>query len=457
MTKKIYIMLTVLWMEILFMPGCTGRIRESFQVTSPQMRHMSHEEAIPAYREYLSKNPDDLRIKSRLGFALIKTNRPDEAIKEFEEVLRAEPGDPYSVLYMGLAYLNKDALSKAINIWQGYRNRKQPKVEKEISRLLTLLQIIESQRAAKKVLAEEEKLQAVNPEPHTIAVFYYKDLTPDKTLQALEKGLAALVIADLSKISTLKVIERMRVQALLEEIKLGQTTAVDQETSPRFGRLLGVENLITGNLTTGSIQATTSLSSASKGTIKSVITSSAEQDKFYELSMSVVQGVVRTLDMDLTLREIEAVGTPQTTSYKAFIFFSQALDALDIGDWKKARDLFDKALEQDPGFGMARKGRDSCPEIWFPDISKLRDMKTPQILDMVETAINRAISEQRENNELISPGKPEKLEKPEKPLEPGIIKTDKRSKQNDDIRNILDEITEKDPGESPHFPEPPMD
>ncbi len=449
MIKKKYNMLTVLWLGIFFISGCIGHNKNTFQKPPLQMRHMSHDKAIPVYLEYLAKNPNDLRVKNRLGYAYLKTGQPDQAIKKFNEVLKTDPGNPYSVLYMGLAYLKKDEFSRATSVWQSYRNKSQPIIEQEISRLLTLLQIIESKRAAKKALAEEEKLQAVKPDPFTIAVCYYNDLTPDKTLQALEKGLAALVIADLSKISVLKVVERMRVHALLEEIKLGQTAIADQDNAPRIGRLLRAENLLVGNLALGSIQATTSIASTSKGIVKSVITTSVEQDKFYELSMSVVQGVVKSLGIELSSEESKAVSTPQTTSYKAFIFYSQALDALDTGDWKKARDLFDKALEQDPEFGMARKGRDSCPEIRFPG-----KLEKSQIVNQVETAINKAISGQRENDELISPGEPEILKEPVKSEKPDIIRTQEKSGQDDHIRKIKNDIREKD-REAPGFPEPP--
>ncbi|MCP4113331.1 MAG: tetratricopeptide repeat protein [Desulfobacteraceae bacterium] len=450
MKKNIYITLTLLWIGVSFILGCTA-----VQKSPLQMHHMSHDEAIQTYLEYLTKNPNDLMVKNRLGYAYLKTGNPDQAIKEFNEVLISEPGNPYSVLYIGLAYLKKNEFSKATTVWQGYRNKNQPIVEQEISRLLTLLQIIESQHTAKRALAEEEKLQAVKPDPRTIAVCYYNDLSPDKTLQALEKGLAALVIADLSKIRALKVVERMRVHALLEEIKLGRTAIADQNNAPRIGRLLGAENLLVGNLALGSIRATTSLASTSEGKVKSVITSSVEQDKFYELSVSVVQGVVRSLGLELSPEENKAVSTPHTTSYKAFIFYSQALDALDAGDWKKARDLFDKALEHDPEFGMARKGRDSCPEIRFP--GSLEKTENSQVVNQVETAVSNAISEQEKNNELISPGEPEIFEVPiksETRPEPDVIRTHKKFSQDDDIREIRNEVREK-PVEAPGFPKPP--
>ena len=113
---------------------------------------------------------------------------------------------------------------------------------------MTLVIIAESQQLAKKAIAEEDKLETVPLNANTVAVCYYQDLSPDKSMLAFQKGLAAMVITDLSKIKSLKVIERLRLQALLEEMNLGQTGIVDEKTAPRVGRLVGAENLVVGNL-----------------------------------------------------------------------------------------------------------------------------------------------------------------------------------------------------------------
>lgn len=395
MSKKTQMILGILCMGILV--GC-GTMKADVK-----MRQESYDEAIPLYREYLSEHPDAFRVRSRLGFAYLKTGQLNEAVEMFETVLRMNPGDPYALLYLGMAYLNKEEIDKAMSAWQGYRNRNQPKVEAEISRLMTLLQIADSQRKAEAALSKEEELMAVKPDARTIAVCYYDDLSPDKSLSAFQKGLAAMVITDLSKVRSVKVVERIRMQALLEEMKLGQTGIVDEATAPRLGRLLGAENLIRGNLTLGSIQATTSLTSATRGTVRAAITVSVEKEKFYELSGKIVQGVAEAMDIPLSPEEISAIGIPQTTNYQAFIFFGQALNALDAGDWAKAKDLFAKAVEADPQFGMARNGRDACPEFWLPNIGDLGKLPGTRISEKAETSINNAALEQKETDELASP------------------------------------------------------
>ncbi|MBW2019833.1 MAG: tetratricopeptide repeat protein [Deltaproteobacteria bacterium] len=382
MLKKESVILGVLCLGLVFLSGC------SLMKAEMKLSLQRYDEAIPLFKEYLADKPDSVEARSRLGFACLKTGRLDEAIAEFKTVLKAEPGEPYSVLYLGLAYLNKGELGKTIEVWQGYRDKKKPLVEEEIKRQLTLLRIAESQRLAKKALMEEEKLKAVKPEANTIAVCYYQDLSPDKSLRAFQKGLAAMVITDLSKIKSIKVVERLRLQALLEEMKLGQTGIVDERTAPRVGRLLGAENLIVGNLLAGSIEVNTSV----VGNINGTASVSVEKEKFYELPGVIVRDVAKILGIDLTPEEVKAIGVPHTTVYKAFIYFGKALDALDAGKWQEAKNLFDMALKEDPKFALAGEGSDSCPGADSPDISGLSRMAP----STVEAAISAARAAQSE-------------------------------------------------------------
>ena len=396
MSKRKYIILGVLCLVLVFLFGCgiAGLTKAGLKLNQEK-----YEEAIPLYKEHLAKNPDFVHARSRLGFAYLKTGRLDEAVTELKAALKLKPGEPYSVLYLGLAYLNKEEFGKAIKVWQGYRNKERPLVEKEIKRQLTLLQIAESQRAVKNALAEEKKLKAAKPDANTIAVCYYRDLSPDKSMRAFQKGLAAMVITDLSKVKSLKVVERLSLQALLEEMKLGQTGIVDERTAPRVGRLLGTENLTTGSLTLG-VQAATSLTSTSPGGVKGTAMCVAEKEKFFELPGCIVKNVVRIIGIDLTPKEIEAIyGKPHTKSYEAFIYFGRALDALDAGHWAKAKDLFGKALKADPMFDLAREGDDSCPGASSPGIGELGAMSASEVSDQAEAAICHAQAAQGEADE----------------------------------------------------------
>ncbi len=324
-----------------------------------------------------------MEARSRLGFAYLKTGRLDEAIGEFEKVLKKEPGEPFSTLYLGLAFFNKGQIGKTIKIWNGYRNKNQPAVEDEIKRQITLLQIAESQRMAKKALAEEKKLMTIEPKENTIAVSYFKDLSADKSMAPFQKGLAAMVTTDLAKIKSLKVVERVRLQSLLEEMALGQMGIVDEHTAPRMGRLLGAKTFVVGSLRKGSIEVVTSVNGKT-GSMRAAL------NDFWQIPPGIIQTVANALNIVLTPAEKNAIGMVHTKNLKAFIFYGKALMAKDAGNWKQAKDLFMKALKEDPLFALALIESAGCPGASSPSTASLRSMAAPQMASTASAAVDAA-------------------------------------------------------------------
>ena len=389
--KNTYTTMGIIILLTIIMSGC-GTLQGglSFMQAEMKMSYKNYDGAIPRYQEYLIDNPDSVTARNKLGFALLKTGRLDQSIEEFNRVLKAEPGNSYAVLYLGMAYLNKEQLNDAIQIWQGFRDEGNPIVEEEIRRLLTLIQIAEARKAAEKAVKGEAALETVHTDADTITVCYFQDLSPDKSLRAFQKGLTSMVITDLYKIKSLKVVERLRLQALLEEMELGMTGIIDEGTAPRVGRLLGAETIVVGNLTQGSIQTVTSLVSASTGELQGSAANRTDAEYFYELPILIVRDIAKMKGISLTAEENKAIGQPHTKNYNAFIYYGQALDALDQGKWQDAKNFFDLALKEDPFFILARDGSASCPAAASPSIDKLQSIALPEIADNIDTAVTNA-------------------------------------------------------------------
>ncbi len=339
---------------------------------------------------YLDSGPDGNKSPGKMGFWYLKTGRLNEAIAEFEAALKKEPGDPFSIYYLGLAYLNKEDFERTIQVWRGYRNKTNPQVEEEIDRHLTLIQIAQSRKFAAKAIAEEKQVTTVKPDSNTVAVCYYQDLSPDKSLRAFQKGLAAMVISDLTKIKSIRVVERIRLQAVLEEMRLGQTGLVDSRSAPRLGRLLGAKNIVFGSLTLGSIKAVTALALSDKGAVMGSSSVSVDKEKFFELPMAIVRETANIMGVVLTDEEKKAIGVPHTKVYKALVYFGQALDALDSGKWKEANELFSMAYKEDPGFALAKEGADTCPGIDYPSLNSLSNISGAKLSARVESSVSAA-------------------------------------------------------------------
>jgi len=387
---------------LIFVFGCAGTgdlIKAEFNFDLKK-----YDEAIPFYEGYLAKQPNSVEARSRLGFSYYKTGWLDEAISEFQTVLEIEPSESSSTYYLGLAYLNKGDFKNAIQTWQGYRNESQPIVEEEIRRQLTLLQIANSHRKAIEALSEEKQLLAAKPDSNTVAICYYQDLSPDRSLDALQKGIAAMVISCLKKVRSLKVVERVRVQALLDEMKLGKANPVDLKVAMKVGKLLGAENVILGNISAGSIKATTTIVSSLTDSVRSKSSVSVDKDKFFELPTLITLDIAKQIGIRLTEDESRAIGIPHTKIYEAAVYFGMAVEALDAEKWKDAKKFFGLALKKDPAFSLARQMSDFCPGENFSSVSPVSSMSISRFSDISESAVNAAIASQAESDAAASTG-----------------------------------------------------
>ena len=68
----------------------------------------------------------------------------------------------------------------------------------------------------------------------------------DTTLRPLERGLAAIVVTDLSRVRRLRLVERERLQVLLDELQLAASGRVDPASGARSGRLIGAGQVVQG-------------------------------------------------------------------------------------------------------------------------------------------------------------------------------------------------------------------
>ena len=404
MSKKRMYALWIFGLTLLLLCNCAGTYH-----ADQKLNQKKYQEAIPLLKAYLADHPDSWETRGKLGFAYLKIGRFDKAMVELNAVLDGKPGDPYAILYLGLVHLNKGEIGKAIAIFQTYRNKEQPLVAEEIKRQITLLQIAESYRIAKSALKEEKELRTTKPDAYTIGVTNYEDLSPEKSLRAFRKALTAMVISDLSKIASLRIVERVRIQALLAEMRLAKTGLVDKTTAPRIGKLIGAKKLVIGSLALGSplvpdsLHSVTSITSTVRGGILGSTSISIEKSYFYNLSKLIVENIGKIAGVQLSIHETDVIRKPQTKNYKAYIFYGSALDALDAGNWKQAKNFFTEALKEDPEFGLAQEGLAACPGPDSPSISTLSQITTAQLVENFESSISAATSEQSSADDMANP------------------------------------------------------
>lgn len=172
------------------------------------------------------------------------------AAKEiFSQVQTSFPYNGVAAYYLGLIQLQAGDLPGAISQWQNYvRIDPEGAKQKDVPRHLTLLITQQVKEEMQYAVANENRISPAPPEPNSIAVHPLVN-RGDEKYGAIGKGITAMVIADIAKVPGVKVLEREKIQALLDELKLSEKGLVEADTAIRSGRLLRAEKLMIGDYT----------------------------------------------------------------------------------------------------------------------------------------------------------------------------------------------------------------
>ena len=169
------------------------------------------------------------------------------AVEALETVRRIAPGETLVPYYLGLIALRREDNKAALAHLQQY-TREDPEgaASREVPKTLTLLSSTQLQQEVASAVAREQEVVASPAEPGSIAVRAFVN-QGNESYRAMAKGLAAMIIADLSKVPGLKVLEREKVQLLVDEAKLGDSGLADKASAVRSGRLMRAEKVVVGN------------------------------------------------------------------------------------------------------------------------------------------------------------------------------------------------------------------
>jgi Curli production assembly/transport component CsgG/FecR protein len=164
------------------------------------------------------------------------------------KVRATAPGEALVPYYLGLIALRRgDEAAALLQLQQYALEDPDGAAAREVPKTLTLLASAQLQQEVRSAVAREQEVASSPPEPGSIAVQAFVN-KGDPSFRPLAKGLAAMIIADLSKVPGLKVLEREKVQLLVEEMKLGDAGLADPAGAVRSGRLMRAEKIIVGNL-----------------------------------------------------------------------------------------------------------------------------------------------------------------------------------------------------------------
>ena len=304
-----------------------------------------------------AQHPEDAALQLRLAKAYYAANRFSDARAALAVVFQARPSDEARA-YLGLTYEGLNQFDSARTVYTELLAAKRGgSVTRLLSGRLVLLTRHELQYQARQAIAREATLAATPPDPNTVAVMPFRYTGSDTTLRPLERGLAAIVVTDLSRVRRLRLIERERLQVLLDELQLAASGRVDPASGARSGRLIGAGQVVQGQFAevpNANFRIDAAVVRATDAQVAATGSGADQLRALFDIEKQVVLQLLERMGITLTPAERAAISERPTRDIQAFLLFSRGLEAQDRGDFRGASQSFQAAAQRAPSFSAAQ-------------------------------------------------------------------------------------------------------
>ncbi|MFQ5865025.1 MAG: CsgG/HfaB family protein [bacterium] len=306
----------------------------------------------------LKVNPEDAEALRDLGVIYFETAQYPLAKDYLQKAYVQNPEDPKTMFYLGMTLEFRNENQEALKIHERYI---------EVSRLSPYRRLMEGRyrrlsrdfirQEIRTLLQQEQQLSEDRMAPKTIAVFPLTYQGKAKKFAVLGRGLSEMIIIDLGQVRELNLLERIRLQTLLQELELAQTEIVDKQSAPRVGKLLGAGRIIAGSfnvLKKSQLQVDVLSWDIINRNFPDAVSQIDALENLFKMEKELVFDVIEKIGIELTPQERERIQRIPTQNMQAFLAYCNGLEKEDAGQFEAAVKFYQQALKLDPNFKPAQ-------------------------------------------------------------------------------------------------------
>ena len=311
---------------------------------------------IPELREAVAARRGDGELVLRLAAALYTAQRCDTAITVARTGMALRPADALGPLVVGQCQERAEEFTAALATYDAFLSAHPEARGISVVRARRLLaERAEATQSARAALARETELTQAPLDPSVVAVLPVR-IVGDSLYQPLSRGLAQILTSDLALLRRFRMVERMQLTALLDEMQFGRSERADPATVARVGHLVQAGRLVQGltqipDVNNVRLEASVVLSTGE------VVAPEVVTGRFRDLlrmEKELVVAIAGQLGYQLSEAERRTILENGTQDLAAFLSYSRGLEAEELGDFSAAAVYFGQAAQQDPSFQAAR-------------------------------------------------------------------------------------------------------
>jgi tetratricopeptide (TPR) repeat protein len=263
----------------------------------------NYNEAITIFEGQLAQDKNDYSTNCGLGVAHYFLGNIDNSIHYLEEANSLKPTNTEIKYYLGLCYEEKKDYRNAIKYYQYFNDKTlDGNYSKLMSKRLNNTIKLQYQTEVKDLIQHEKSIGG-NLSDSTLAILIFENRTNNPDYAPLEIGFPSMFITDFALVPRLKVVERLRIQSILDELELGKKDIIDERTMQRVGRLLRAKTIIKGGFiiqSNDNIIIDLAVINVTTGKVDHSFNKFGNLDNFYRIEKDLVIEIVNKMGIVLT-------------------------------------------------------------------------------------------------------------------------------------------------------------
>jgi TolB-like protein len=205
---------------------------------------------------------------------------------------------------------------------------------------------------------------STNPGASTIAFLPFDNFSMgdyQEKLGLFSNALAEFFAHDFGKVSNIEVVERNKMDYLLDELKRSEAGITSDAAAVKIGKMLGAKLMVFGTISQIDDRTARMVARVVEVETSRIVASVDEEGapNFNKMEKNLVERLAKELDVMTGEGPKDLLQQGGTGSLDALYYYSVGLDQMDKYDYKKAYENFKKAYEMDPSFVEAKQKMDT--------------------------------------------------------------------------------------------------
>ena len=175
---------------------------------------------------------------------------------------------------------------------------------------------------------------------------------------ALERGIAGMMISELSQNPAARMVERQEIQRLVDEQNLGAQGRVDPQTASKIGKLVGARYMVMGTFVDfyGDFRVDVRLINTETGEVVKTESERMQRDHMFDIIRSIAARLMKDASLPALQRPASEQRMGRQVPTEALTYYSRALLYSDHGQKDKAVEMFNRAIAIFPDYAEAKDG-----------------------------------------------------------------------------------------------------